>query len=171
MCLFSSCNLDKVQIKNGIFNIIKNATNNKSETEILKEKQQIVIKAFQEKDFELLKTVLSKEVLKADDLEEGFNYSCEIFAYIEILNTNIKFPVTTGHFGKNESHKYTTAKFYLTTNTNVICVNMLYCFYNRANEDCRGVNYIAVNLMDVACEPDLTVSGVYSPSWNDFLVR
>lgn len=158
MCFFTSCRTFRS----------KELSKTKNEQEILEQKANFIIKAFEENDLTLLDTILSSKALDSQDLEEGFAYSYELLGneIVEIVQKGC--PVET-HYDSGKSSKKADASFNITTKSGKkVNLYFEYWYSNKFDETLIGVNRIKfANLEeDYKSGRFYKQSGIYNPKWD-----
>lgn len=163
MCFLTSCQTFRS----------KELSETNDKLEILEETAQSIIKAFEENDLTMLKTVLSRKALETIDLEEGFAYSCELLES-DIAKIEQKGCPIEAHFDSGKSSKKADASFNITTESGKrFNLFFEYWYTNEFDESQIGVNRIKVsNRNEAMSDPNFKPgrlynrSGIYNPAWD-----
>ena len=130
----------------------------------------IIIKAFEERDEESLKSVLSVSALNSADLDDGIKYCFDLLADSIVNVEKYGFPVRD-HFDSGKQSKLIKCSYNLTVaDGSEYFLEFYYYDRNDFSQDEIGVTQIKLSPRDLSGEyksvADYDRAGIYNPSWD-----
>ncbi len=159
----------------GCNHITSNINKDQEEYEILNDTCNIIINSLQQNDITAIYDILSPAALETDDLETGFNYSCQFFTEeISGIELSAGYSGGTTEHGTDRASNFRCGNATVTTPSgDSIDVWFEYWFNNDFAPDKVGVNRIKVHYTSEKFNNNYIApskydrSGIYTPEWDN----
>lgn len=159
----------------GCGHIKYNVEKEQGEYEMLDNVCNIIISSLRQNDITELYDILSPAAIKTDDIETGFEYSCQYFTE-EISNVDLSAGYSGGttEHGTNRASNFRCGSATVTTASGKsINVWFEYWFINDFSTDKIGVNRIKISYTDEIFKDNYIGggryerAGIYNPEWDN----